>query len=317
MAKLNFSIVLLVALSCANVTVADETTTPPSSTTLGPETTTTSQPNTTTTEAPPTTSTTTSTTTEKPTTTGTPASTTTPKPEPPVHFPLNTGSWSFTSSDNITCIRVAGAFELYFPYNATGPVNGTTTIKNGTVDVPKDAFTVDGHCGKKLQVITLTWTPIGITDRAENNTLTFAFATHDGNDSKISDGKFALDHIEYEVQLSNKEHFPNATDTSLKFKIDALDKDQVAVSKSYKCFAERTIKNSDHEAQLKVANSQFQAFRNSTDNAWGPSEECNLDGVTDIVPIAVGASLAGLVVIVLIAYLIGRRRSRARGYQSV
>jgi lysosomal-associated membrane protein 1/2 len=42
-----------------------------------------------------------------------------------------------------------------------------------------------------------------------------------------------------------------------------------------------------------------------------------LDGVTDIVPIAVGASLAGLVVVVLIAYLIGRRRSRARGYQSV
>jgi len=39
--------------------------------------------------------------------------------------------------------------------------------------------------------------------------------------------------------------------------------------------------------------------------------------VTDVVPIAVGASLAGLVVIVLIAYLLGRRRSRARGYQSV
>lgn len=46
--------------------------------------------------------------------------------------------------------------------------------------------------------------------------------------------------------------------------------------------------------------------------------ECSLDGyVADIVPIAVGASLAGLVAIVLVAYLIGRRRSRARGYQSV
>jgi lysosomal-associated membrane protein 1/2 len=45
--------------------------------------------------------------------------------------------------------------------------------------------------------------------------------------------------------------------------------------------------------------------------------DCPADDASDTVPIAVGAALAGLVVIVLIAYLIGRRRSRARGYQSV
>jgi len=37
----------------------------------------------------------------------------------------------------------------------------------------------------------------------------------------------------------------------------------------------------------------------------------------DVVPIIVGCALAGLVVLVLIAYLVGRRKSRARGYQSV
>lgn len=37
---------------------------------------------------------------------------------------------------------------------------------------------------------------------------------------------------------------------------------------------------------------------------------------SSIVPIAVGAALAGLVITVLIAYLIGRKRSR-RGYESV
>ena len=41
------------------------------------------------------------------------------------------------------------------------------------------------------------------------------------------------------------------------------------------------------------------------------------DDSNSIVPIAVGAALAGLVVIVLIAYLIGRRRSRRQGYESV
>ena len=45
--------------------------------------------------------------------------------------------------------------------------------------------------------------------------------------------------------------------------------------------------------------------------------QCPADDATDVVPIAVGAALAGLVVIVLVAYLIGRKRSRARGYQSV
>lgn len=45
--------------------------------------------------------------------------------------------------------------------------------------------------------------------------------------------------------------------------------------------------------------------------------ECPADTETNsIVPIAVGAALAGLVVIVLIAYLIGRRKRRS-GYESV
>lgn len=45
--------------------------------------------------------------------------------------------------------------------------------------------------------------------------------------------------------------------------------------------------------------------------------ECPKDNDTNsIVPIAVGAALAALVVIVLIAYLIGRRR-RNKGYESV
>ena len=44
---------------------------------------------------------------------------------------------------------------------------------------------------------------------------------------------------------------------------------------------------------------------------------CNEDtSVSNIVPIAVGAALAGLVLIVLVAYLIGRSRNK-RGYESV
>lgn len=45
-------------------------------------------------------------------------------------------------------------------------------------------------------------------------------------------------------------------------------------------------------------------------------EECQLDENNMLIPIIVGAALAGLVLIVLIAYLSGRRRSHA-GYQTI
>ena len=38
---------------------------------------------------------------------------------------------------------------------------------------------------------------------------------------------------------------------------------------------------------------------------------------SDVVPIIVGCALAGTVLLVLVAYLVGRRRNRAAGYQSV
>ena len=41
------------------------------------------------------------------------------------------------------------------------------------------------------------------------------------------------------------------------------------------------------------------------------------DGSSNVVAIAVGASLGGLVVIILIAYLIGRRRKQRSGYETV
>lgn len=46
------------------------------------------------------------------------------------------------------------------------------------------------------------------------------------------------------------------------------------------------------------------------------AEECMRDKDDMLIPIAVGAALAGLVLVVLFAYLIGRKRSHA-GYQTI
>lgn len=71
---------------------------------------------------------------------------------------------------------------------------------------------------------------------------------------------------------------------------------------------------------------QFEPFRNpatkgkdeKTRLVFSVADVCEQDrAVSDVVPIAVGIALAALVVIVVIAYIIGRRRARQRGYQTV
>ena len=59
--------------------------------------------------------------------------------------------------------------------------------------------------------------------------------------------------------------------------IQNLNKDQVPIHKSYKCLAKRTLKNDNGEAQeLKIASSQFEAFRNVTgDQRFSPCKMFN------------------------------------------
>jgi len=63
---------------------------------------------------------------------------------------------------------------------------------------------------------------------------------------------------------------------------------------------------------------QFDAFRPSSipDGVFQTPSDCSYRP-NDVVPIIVGCALAGMVVMVLVAYMVGRSRSRARGYMSV
>ena len=58
---------------------------------------------------------------------------------------------------------------------------------------------------------------------------------------------------------------------------------------------------------IRIKNERI-SFKPPMDCAYQPN---------DVVPVAVGVTLAVLVVLVLVAYLFGRRRARQRGYQSV
>ncbi|NXV79420.1 LAMP1 protein, partial [Atlantisia rogersi] len=89
---------------------------------------------------------------------------------------------------------------------------------------------------------------------------------------------------------------------------------RATVGNSYKCSAEENLQVTDR-AHLNIFNVQVQVFKIDGDK-FGAVEECQLDENNMLIPIIVGAALAGLVLIVLIAYLIGRKRSHA-GYQTI
>ncbi|KAK0390284.1 hypothetical protein QR680_019278 [Steinernema hermaphroditum] len=91
------------------------------------------------------------------------------------------------------------------------------------------------------------------------------------------------------------------------------------VYKAYQCSSAGV--SFEKESKLSLNNLKVTAFAN-LDTAEIPKdmdvEKCPMDiRTSDIVPIVVGACLAGLVIIVLVAYLIGRARAKRQGYASV
>ncbi|KAG8452125.1 hypothetical protein GDO86_004065 [Hymenochirus boettgeri] len=89
---------------------------------------------------------------------------------------------------------------------------------------------------------------------------------------------------------------------------------QTNTHKSYKCNSKQALQITSNFS-VNTYNLQVQAF-NVDGDKFGPAIECSTDENGMLVPIVVGAALAGLVLIVLIAYLIGRKRSHA-GYQTI
>lgn len=88
----------------------------------------------------------------------------------------------------------------------------------------------------------------------------------------------------------------------------------------YKCSSEQSIPLGSN-THLIVSNLALEAYRSTTGtDFYQIPEECPLDSqpVSDLVRIGVGVCLVALVVIVLIAYFIGRRRwSERSSYESV
>ncbi|NXX14234.1 LAMP1 protein, partial [Podargus strigoides] len=196
-------------------------------------------------------------------------------------------------------------------YNVTGP-NGTCVLaymglQLNITYIKKDEkmgldllnfmppnTTFSGTCDSTSAFLNLTF---------EKTTVIFHFALN------ASAEKFFLQGVNVSTTLPSE-----AKVAKFEASNNSMSELSATVGNSYKCSAEENLQVTD-KTLLNVFNVQIQVFKVDGDK-FGAVEECQLDENNMLIPIIVGAALAGLVLIVLIAYLIGRKRSHA-GYQTI
>ncbi|DAA23692.1 lysosome-associated membrane glycoprotein 1 [Bos indicus] len=207
----------------------------------------------------------------------------TPAPASPAVFRYN------VSGSNGTCLLASMGLQLNVTYRR---VDNKTVTREFNVNPNKTTF--GGNCSATLATLEL---------HSENLLLLALQFVMNESSSRVF-----LQGVQLNLTLPDaKEGSFTATNSSLR----AL---QATAGNSYKCNAEQRLRVTS-SFSLNMFRVWLQAFRVDGDK-FGPVEECQLDENSMLIPIAVGGALAGLVLIVLLAYLIGRKRSHA-GYQTI
>ncbi|KAL7983855.1 hypothetical protein Chor_000731 [Crotalus horridus] len=197
------------------------------------------------------------------------------------------GRYSVNGSSGM-CLLASMGLQLNVTYSTQNK-----TVRSKVLNISPNA-TSSGKCDN----ITVT---LNLTSGSTKISLTFA--------QNSSTEKYFLHGILVNADLPSE-----ATEKSISVVNNSLNALKATIGKSYKCVAEEIIQVSD-KASINIYNVQVQAFK-VAGYKFGAVEECQLDENNMLIPIVVGAALAGLVLIVLIAYLIGRKRSHA-GYQTI
>lgn len=188
----------------------------------------------------------------------------------------------------------------------------TNESVTAVTDVPADAnrTVASGSCNSILQRIDLVffdkWNlslSFGRNESDEEYHMTYVSLSYN----------FKPGHLPFTEAAS----YTNASERSLGEEMFRTD-----VGRSFVCTSQQTLlEGNPGRAGLISVNfydTQVEAFRvnvtNSNFHAIGG--RCSEDEMSMLVPIVVGACLAGLIVIVLVAYFIGRHHSK-RGYENV
>ncbi|KAF5920336.1 hypothetical protein HPG69_009586 [Diceros bicornis minor] len=206
-----------------------------------------------------------------------------PSPESPSVYKYN------VSGTNGTCLLASMGLQLNITYER----KDNTTVRR-VFNINPNKTHVSGSCTTQLVTLELRGEDIIL--------LFFKFGMN------ATSSRFFLQEIQLNMTL------PDTRGPTFEAANSSLRALQATIGNSYKCNAEERLRVSD-ALYVNIFKVWVQAFQVEGDK-FGSVEECQLDENNMLIPIAVGGALAGLVLIVLIAYLIGRKRSHA-GYQTI
>jgi len=232
-----------------------------------------------------------------------------PTPSPDKKLPP-AGNYSVngnTADNNVTCVLAEFAAQFVIGYVNVDkvPVEAYLDVVNATVD----------HENVCLKQTNNSLPQDLVLNFGKSNQLTLTFVN--GGGARYVDTvslKFIADPETFPG-------FPGSVSPQLDVSFVNQTLFKVTGGRSYYCTAQISI--STEQTNLFNVTANFgdvhvDSFRTTKDTNYRQNYECQSDqDVNDMVPIAVGIALLALVVIVLIAYFIGRRRSRRLAYQSV
>ncbi|MFT7810241.1 lysosome-associated membrane glycoprotein 2 isoform X2 [Arapaima gigas] len=193
------------------------------------------------------------------------APTSIPTPTPPPQ--PSTGNYNISEQGKV-CLMATLGLQMHY--------NDSSTLQIMNLDPKKTS--ADGKCQGNSSEASLYL-------ESDQVSIWFTF-TEDGK-------KFALHAVTINVTKNNVTTHVSNTNMSLW---------ETWLGSSYMCNKQQTLNITDSFA-IVTYNLRVQPF-NVTDNKFATAHECSLDDSNILIPIIVGAALAGLIVIVLIAYVI-------------
>ncbi|XP_012665116.1 lysosome-associated membrane glycoprotein 2 isoform X2 [Otolemur garnettii] len=191
-----------------------------------------------------------------------------------------TGNYLVNSTNGI-CLLATMGLQLNITQDKVASV---INIKPNTTDIT-------GSCQPQTALLRLNSSTIKY--------LEFVFAVKNEN-------RFYLKEVNFSMYLVNGSVFSIANDN--------LSYWDAPLGSSYMCNKEQTVSVSG-AFQINTFDLRVQPF-NVMEGKYSTAQECSLDDDTILIPIIVGAGLSGLIIVIVIAYLIGRRKSYV-GYQTL
>lgn len=191
--------------------------------------------------------------------------------------------------------------------------------KKNTTRIPLNNQTFASYDGSCLSLTTHSLT-IQMLDKLTS--ITFDFNLNEKNQTSLSKVGLSLN-----IDENSEFYFANHSKSIEGLHIFLANESFFSTdrSNSYRCNSKTKIENLKSKTNVTInsidlENLRIQPFVNSETvfSDYAVEKVCAMDYIrgSNLIPIIVGICLALLVVIVLVAYLIGRRRNR-NGYQSV